>query len=172
MIAKNLILPLAGLVVAVSAGQAWAGSKIFSSGTSPMVVNGSVEANASNNTDPFLAQVFTTGGECLRIAVTSQGADLKATLVSPSGRVWRDDDSNGSLRPLIKAITDVRGWYPLSIAHFAGNPVNADFTMQVRRLASTDPLCASATTPALASTQRLAKSQDAGSPPVGPNNGE
>ena len=39
-----------------------------------------------------------------------QGDDLEATLVSPTGRTWHDDDGKGLNRPLIKAITDVRGW--------------------------------------------------------------
>jgi hypothetical protein len=75
-----------------------------------------LETNASQNRDPFVAQVFTSGAECLRIAVVSQGQDLEATLISPTGRIWQDDDSGGSNRPLIRAITDVRGWYPLTLS--------------------------------------------------------
>ena len=59
-------------------GPAWAGSKIFSSGSTVLTVNGTLETNASQNRDPFVAQVFTTGAECLRIAVVSQGQDLEA----------------------------------------------------------------------------------------------
>lgn len=172
MYAKKLVLPLAGFAVILTAGQAWAGSKIFSSGSTPLTVNGSVEANANNNADPFVAQVFTTGNECLRIAVTSQGADLEATLVSPSGRVWKDDDSNGSLRPLIKAVTDVRGWYTLAMSHFAGNPVNADFTMVVRRASSTDPVCRPPTNPVVNFARPSAKSQDSGPAPADGANSE
>jgi hypothetical protein len=109
--------------------------------------NGTVETNATNNRDPFVAQIFTSGAECLRIAVVSQGTDLEATLVSPSGRVWQDDDGNGSLRPLLKALTDVRGWYPLVLSNFAGTSVNADFTLDITRLPSTSSLCAPATAP-------------------------
>ena len=127
------------------AHHAWAGAKIFSIGTT--TVNGSYETNLNDNRDPWVAQVFSSGNECLRIAVTSQGTDLEATLVSPSGRVWQDDDSNGSLRPLIKAITDVRGWYPLILSHFAGDIANADFTFEVVRLASDDALCNPPTDP-------------------------
>ncbi len=43
------------------------------------------------NADPFTLQVIAGANECLRIAVLSQEADLNATLVGPSGRVWQDD---------------------------------------------------------------------------------
>jgi hypothetical protein len=72
---------------------------------------------------------------------------LEATLVSPTGRIWKDDDSNGSARPLLKALTDVRGWYPLVLSRFAGSSVNADFTIDITCLPSTSSLCASATAP-------------------------
>jgi hypothetical protein len=146
---------------------AWAGSKIFSSGSSTLTVNGSVESNANGNRDPWVAQVFSLGGSaCLRVVVTSQGADLEATLISPSGRVWQDDDSNGSLRPRILAVTDTRGWYTLALSHFAGNAVNADFTMQISR----GGVCSPATPPSvLAAQARKAAGGELGGPRGGAN---
>ena len=162
-------LGLAGM--ALSQG-AWAGPKLFTSGTAVLTVNGSTETTANGNPDPFLAEVFSSGRECLRIAVTAQGADLKATLLSPAGTVWQDDDGNGANRPLLKAVTTVRGWYPLSIAHFAGSAVNADFTMTVQRAVSGSSLCGAPTQPrsVLAET-RAAKSGDNGPRPTGGPNG-
>ena len=138
---KSLVVAAIGAAsLSMASADAWAGSKIFSSGSS-MTFSGSVETNSNQNRDPWVAQVFATGGgSCLRVAVTSQGADLEATLVSPSGRVWQDDDSNGGLRPRINAQTDVRGWYILTLSHFAGSAVNADFTMQISRPASCTPV--------------------------------
>ena len=137
---KYLMAATALLGTVVIADQAVASSKIFSSGVSRL--NGRIETTASGNIDPFIVQVFTTGNECLRIAVVAQGAaDLEATLVSPSGRVWQDDDSNGSLRPLIKAITDVRGWYPLMLAHYVGHATNENFSLDIERLASSNVRC-------------------------------
>lgn len=155
---KSLLLASAAAALLVSA-PAYAGPKVFSPGNTVTSLSGSVETNVNQNRDPFLLQVFTTGNECLRVAVTSQGADLEATLVSPSGNVWQDDDGNGSLRPLVKAVTDVRGWYPLMLSHFSGAPVNADFTATVQRLPTASPLCASPTTPRSlnAATLRAAK---------------
>lgn len=172
MFSKLLVLSAAGLALVLPANGAFAGSKIFSSGSTVLVVNGSVETNANGNRDPFIAQVFSAGGgECLRIAVTSQGADLEAVLVSPSGAVWRDDDSGGSNRPLIRAVTDTRGWYLLSISQAAGAAVNADFTMTVQRATagSRSPLCSGAAPPlGVASASTLAK---AGSNGPAPSNG-
>jgi hypothetical protein len=146
---KGFALTALMLGLVLPAQQSWAGSKIFdyNSDTAPTRFNGTVETNVSNNRDPFVAQIFTSGAECLRVSVVSQGTDLEATLVSPSGRVWQDDDSGGSLRPLVKAITDVRGWYPLVLSHYLGNSVNADFTIDITRLPSTSSLCTPATTP-------------------------
>ena len=96
MRARELFLAAGvGLAGAVLSHGAWAGPKIFTSGSAILTVNGSTETTANGNPDPFLAEVFTSGRECLRIAVTAQGADLKATLLSPAGTVWQDDDGNG-----------------------------------------------------------------------------
>lgn len=147
-----------------AADPAWAGSKIFSYGTSVLTVNGTVETNASQNRDPFVAQVFTTGTECLRISVISQDQDLKATLISPSGTVWQDDDGGGLNRPLIKAITNVRGWYPLTLSHWSGASVNSDFTMTVQRAAVSSSLCAQATTPRAAVAAAAASKSSSNGP--------
>jgi hypothetical protein len=137
-ISKSIIAILAATCVSNSA---WAGEHVFANFGQTITLNGTVESDNSANADPFTLQVFSAGNECLRIAVTSQGTDLEATLVGPSGRVWQDDDGNGSLRPLIKAITVTRGWHSLSLSNFAGTAVHADFTMQIARLASTDSSC-------------------------------
>ena len=128
---------------------AFAGSHVFAFFNTTMTINGTTETDATNNVDPFDIQLFTAGNECLQVAVISQQADLEATLVSTDGRVWRDDDSNGSLRPRINAITNTRGWYILRVSHFTGASVHADFTMQVSRFASTDARCTPITAPSV-----------------------
>ena len=70
----------------VASAPATAGSKVFAFFGSTMTFNGTTEANAFGNVDPFVIEVFAAANECLRIAVTFQGADLEATLVSPDGR--------------------------------------------------------------------------------------
>lgn len=143
---KNIATSVIAILAATCASSAWAGEHVFANFGQTITLNGTVESDNSANADPFTLQVFSAGNECLRIAVTSQGTDLEATLVGPSGRVWQDDDSNGSLRPLIKAITVTRGWHSLSLSHFAGTAVHADFTMQMARLSSTNSSCNPPTT--------------------------
>lgn len=151
MLRKSLICS-AVAAAAFASSPALAGSKIFSSGNTLATVNGSIETNSNQNRDPFVAQVFSLGNECLRIAVTSQGTDTEATLVAPDGSIWQNDDGNGGLRPLIKAITNLRGWYPLTIHSWNGSNVNADFTFTVQRLPTTDALCAAPTGPVVGMT--------------------
>ena len=134
-------LALAVFGLGLASAPAVAGPKIFSFFGSTMTINGTTETTANGNVDPFMVEVFAGANECLRIAVTFQGADLEATLVSPDGRTWRDDDSGGGNRPLVKAITVSRGWHVLRISHFAGSAVNSDFTAQIFRGASNNALC-------------------------------
>lgn len=142
--------------VSLSNSPAMAGSKVFAFFGRSLTLNGTTETTSNGNVDPFVIETFSAGNECLRIAVTSQPVDLEATLVSPDGRVWRDDDSGGSLRPLIKAITVKRGWHILRLSHFTGNAVNADFTVEIQRVASSNSLCGSPTPPAISFAQPLA----------------
>jgi hypothetical protein len=160
-ISKSMIAMLAASCVS---GTAWAGEHVFAYSGQTVTLNGTVESDNSNNADPFTLQVFSAGNECLRIFVTQQGADLKSTLVSPSGRIWQDDDSGGSLRPLIKAITNSRGWYSLMISQFAGTAVHADFTVQIARLSSSDPACSPPTSVRVFAAEPVSKPQAASGP--------
>lgn len=141
MVAKSVLAPAIGLALALSTGSAWAGPKLVPLFNTNFRVNGLVGDSSNQNRDPFVVQLFSAGNECLRIAGVSQDADMEATLTSPTGRVWQDDDGNGLNRPLIKAITDVRGWYTFQVSHFGSAVVNADFSVDLLRVASTSPLC-------------------------------
>jgi hypothetical protein len=84
---------------------------------------------------PWVAQIATRPGECLRIEVTEQDTDLEAVLIAPNGTTWRSDNRpNGDLRPLI-ALNGApqNGWYTLQLSHAAGLPVNTDFTLEFGR---------------------------------------
>ena len=123
MTVKTALASAIGLTLALSAGSAWAGPKLVPLFGTTFRVNGLVgdssNVGADRNRDPFVVQLFSAGNECLRIAGVTQDADLEATLISPTGRTWQNDDGNGLLRPLIKAITDVRGWYTFQMSHFS-----------------------------------------------------
>jgi hypothetical protein len=103
--------------------------------------------------DPFILQIYTGGGECVRLDVTNQTHDLEMILISPTGRIWRNDDRAypNDRRPLIKAITDINGWYTLQVSHYTGGNVIADFTLRYGRYNSGNPNCSSVTTPIITS---------------------
>lgn len=148
--ASRLLIGASFVSAVALSGPASAGPKLFAFANSSITFNGTVEANAAGNTDPFLIEVFSAGNECLRFAVSTQGSDLEARLTAPNGAHWRDDDGGGSLRPLIKAITPQRGWYVLSVSTFNGAPIGTvDFTATMHRLPTTHPACSGATSPTI-----------------------
>ena len=128
-ILKQSFLALSSLGLFLAPNNAWAGSSlIYDSTTSDctttncnaVVLNGVLNRNNFNQAEPFSIPLYSNGNECMRIDVTRQMQDLEAVLVSPSGTVWRDDDGSGNQRTLIKANTDVAGWYTLQISYYNG----------------------------------------------------
>jgi hypothetical protein len=133
---------------------AWAGTQLFDPQNTSTVINsnaqliqGISERNSTNTQAiPFIAQVYSSGNECVRLEVTDQGAqDLEIVLVSPDGLVWRDDDSAGNNRPLVKAITNVDGWYTVHVSQYAGGCCATVFQLRYGRYNNGNPNCASPT---------------------------
>ena len=133
---------------------AWAGTQLFDTKNTSMGINsnsqliqGISERNSTNTQAiPFTAQVYSTGGECVRLQVTSSGAiDEEIVFVSPTGDVWRDDDGGPGNFPLVKANTDVDGWYTVHVNDFAGGGGAAIFTLRYGRYNSGNPNCSSPT---------------------------
>lgn len=136
---------------------AWAGTQLFDPQNTSTGINSNsqlfqgISQRNSTNTQgiPFTAQVYSPGGECVRLEVTDQGAqDLEIVLVSPTGLVWRDDDGAGNNRPLVKANTDADGWYTVHVSQFAGDCCATIFQLRYGRYNSGNPNCGSPT-PAL-----------------------
>jgi hypothetical protein len=115
--------------------------------------NGISQKNAFGDSIPFTVQVFANAGECLRLEVAAESADMKAVVVSPSGTIWRNDDFYG-LRPLVTALADVKGYYTVHINYWNGNQPTSTpqlFTLAYGRYVSGTPTnCPSTTTPFLA----------------------
>ncbi|MBL8667934.1 MAG: hypothetical protein JNM48_10790 [Rhodospirillales bacterium] len=142
----------AGLSINVQS--AYAGSKMLDYiDANSTRLRGAIETNSAGNVDPFVVQIYSQGNECVVIAVVTQGVDLTATLISTNGTVWFDDDSGGSLRPLIKARTSGRGWYPLVFSTFAGFSGTSDITFDYGRFPAASAKCANPTSPVAASNK-------------------
>ena len=104
--------------------------------------------DTNSNSQPWTAELYAGVGQCLRLFVTSTTFDSKLTVVAPNGTVFRDDDSGGSLRPLVKiASAPVTGWYTVQVAHYSGAPTNANFTLLYGTYTAGNTNCAGGTTP-------------------------
>src|SRR5512144_2883371 len=57
-----------------------------------VVLKGISNKNAYGDSLPFTTSVFADVNECIRVDVTTQTADMRAVLVSPSGARWNVDD--------------------------------------------------------------------------------
>lgn len=164
---KTVLLLTSTLGLSLAAQEAWAGPQVFDFGPdtcttlncNSLPINGTYQREGTNNANPFILQIFSTGGECVRVEGLSQAVDLEATLVAPNGTVWRDDDGGNGTLPLIKAITPtgVRGWYTLQIAHFAGTGSYSDFSLAYGRYTSNNVNCATPTVPSLAPATAVSK---------------
>ena len=158
VITRGLVLAILGLSLGGMA-PAWAGTMLFdfqdttsnTNGGSQLIV-GIYERNSTGNEAiPFTAQIYSSGNECVRLDMVDRGgADLKMVLVSPTGRVWRDDNAAGNLRPLVKAQTDVNGWYTLHVSEANGGGPATIFQLRYGRYSDpNNPNCIPGATPPL-----------------------
>jgi hypothetical protein len=100
------------------------------------------------NSQPWVAELFAGIGECVRFFVTTTAFDAKITVVTPHGVVYRDDDSGGSLRPLVEINgAPVSGWYTVQVSQFTGQPQNANFALKYGRYNFGNPNCGAPTSP-------------------------
>ena len=152
-------LATGGLVlgVALMGGTAWA-TELFAPASASFAINGGTAsvigttlAGAGGAAHPWVAQIQAPAGRCLRLHVTAQATDLGMQVAAPHFNIaWRNDDGGGGcfLCPLVKiANTPENGWYTVSINHFTGNAVNANFTLRYAYYPVGNPNCAAPTIP-------------------------
>jgi hypothetical protein len=103
------------------------------------------------NVAPWVGQVFAAKSECLRLRVTSQGADTEMVVIAASAIAYRSNNSNIApcpTCPLIKFKTGgVGGWHTVQISQKGGSPVSASFTLSYGRYDNSNPNCNSPTPP-------------------------
>jgi len=104
--------------------------------------------DSNGNAQPWVAELYAGGGECARFFITTTAFDAKLTVITPSGFIYRDDDSGGSQRPLVKINgTPVSGWYTVQVSHYLGRPQNANFALKYGRYNFNNPNCDNQTIP-------------------------
>ncbi|WP_144259528.1 hypothetical protein [Methylocystis sp. ATCC 49242] len=181
---KKFIVATAGLCISMmapTAGQAgyeiWDTSVSTCTGLncSSVVFGGTVMNAVGASTARWEGAVFANRGECLRLdetAMFGSGADDEMVVVGPNGTVWRNDDFSG-LRPRVAFIAPQRGWYYVTIAHFAGNPnPEHDFVLAYGRYSgSSNPNCASATPGFAPASVSKAPGAGVAPPAAGPTGG-
>jgi hypothetical protein len=109
---------------------------------------------------PWTASIFAGTNECLRLQGLTQTSDLEITAVSPGGVVFRNDDgfvAPCALCPLVKINGTQNGWYTVSVSHFAGSPVQENFTLGFGRYNVNNPNCAAPTIPVAAPAAAASK---------------
>ena len=112
---------------------------------------------------PGLLGSYGRAGDCIRLQVLQQGADLEATVVENDGTVFRNDDSGLPgcfLCSLVKFVATDTGWKTVNLSHFAGNPVYSDFRVSYGRYSggAANANCSNPTTPTAAAAAAVAKS--------------
>jgi len=98
--------------------------------------------DTNSNPEAWTAELFADANECVRLFVSSTEFDAKITVLAPDGSAYRDDNSGGLRRPLVRiASAPVRGWYTVHVAHFSGLPTIANFTLKYGRYNAGNPNC-------------------------------
>lgn len=150
----RIAIVLSALAMLTLAGAATAGQGIFDvkdacTGAScrSLMLNGIYDVSEDGHADCFQAQLWTAGNECVRLFVNRQSIDLEMVFTCPDGSVWRDDDSGGRQRPLIKADTLTAGWCTVQVCHWVGAGQEADFTLKYGRYPSGNRNCSNPTPP-------------------------
>lgn len=164
MMVKKTAVKLLGtggivLGVALMVGSAWAGSEFVApASTSTALLGGAATVThaatlSASGAHPWVAQIQAPAGRCLRLEVTSETTDLGMQVAAPNAfTAWRNDDKGFgcSLCPLVKIFsTPFTGWYTVSINHFAGAAVNANFVLRFAHYPVGNPNCSIPTAPNL-----------------------
>jgi hypothetical protein len=149
-VALLMALAFAGLARPAHAGsEIWSGAATCTAiNCSSLTINSTVELDAFGNAHPVVFELKGSTGDCLRVDVTTEAADTQAVLVSPSGKVWSNDDRGyPDLRPLIVANADVVGFYTLTIGRYTGTGTRVNVTILYGQYPLGNPNCANPTQP-------------------------
>lgn len=149
-----------GSALAVT-GAAWAGSQIESRVSACGGPNcaGETIRGTHQATEPFVSQIFARAGECLRLDVTQQSADVGLVVAAPVApfAASSDDRDAGDTRPLLMLdMLPWTGWYTVVVAfEDVGNTV-VRFRLDYGRYPGGNSNCQAPAAAAAQQFQRLA----------------
>ena len=141
---------VAGLCLSFGSVAVWAGALLQDSRNTCTTDNCASQRIRGfyERAQPWVVLVQAVAGECLRLHVTRQTADLEMAVLSPDVQEnhWVDDDSGGSLRPLIKIDpTPVTGWYVVVVSHVLGSSTRENFDLRYGRYPTGNANCTNPT---------------------------
>ena len=134
----------------LAAGPAGAGSQLEDTVSSCSGINcgALVIRGVQQTNEPFVVQVFSAAGECLRLDIDEQSQNLGMATVSPNVFIggFSDDRSISDDRPLIRMDpTDLTGWHTIVVSLENPGPQLAKFTLKYGRYPTGNPNCEAAT---------------------------
>jgi hypothetical protein len=95
--------------------------------------------------------------ECVRLETVFADSNLEMVAVSPSGQVFRDNNSGAGDLSLVKIAPAESGWYTVQVARSNGTPAAENFGLRYGRYSGGNPNCASPTPPSLSAVRGPAK---------------
>ena len=101
---------------------------------------------------PWVGEFFAGFGQCIRLDVIEQSADMELHVISPNGDIFQNDNKGtaaGSpcpMCPLVKITkAPLGGWYTVRVGRSNGAAVNAAWTMLVSQYPLGNINCAEST---------------------------
>ena len=151
-----------GFVAAsIATTAAWAGSQLESRLSSCTTENCAGETIRATHqaAEPFMTQIFARAGECLRLDVTEQSADVALVVVSPvpPAIVRNADRATGDTRPLVMVDgLDFTGWYTVVVGFEATGNTIVRFRLDYGRYPGGNANCAAPGAAAVQKFEQLA----------------
>jgi hypothetical protein len=145
----------------LTASAAWAGSQLEDTVSNCTGINcGAMSIRGVHQTnEPFVIQVFSAEGECLRLDVDTQTQDSALIVLSPSvlSAGGNDDRAEDDTRPLFfQDGMPATGWYTVAISYWDWAPTQVKFILKYGRYPAGNPNCAAAATAASVQLERPA----------------
>jgi hypothetical protein len=143
---RRLVAVLIGSCLGVNA--AWAGSQLEDTVSNCTGINCGAMAlrGVYQTNEPFVVQVFSAEGECLRLDVDAQTQDLAMAVLSPAVNALATNDdrdfAGNDFRPLIYVDpVPATGWYTVLVSYWDWAPTQAKFILKYGRYPTGNPNC-------------------------------